>query len=98
MKLTKAQRHTAYIIMLAEAEADEQTLIMHNGSLRFTTESGLCWMFNLLFDCNEIYFDFEKMLPELFKKATTPDSCFLWRNWEERKQALKQCINKTYNF
>ena len=99
MKLTKLQRHTAYIIMLAEAESGTRI-----------TRHGFCRMAIELFDINVypppalqgLRMAFSDFLPELYSKK--PEFLFgcYWYNifepdggWDSRKQLLQQCINET---
>jgi hypothetical protein len=101
MKLTKDQRHTAYIIMLAEAEnrIDE---LAEDGD-------GFCW---LICDTFGIYSNWDrqddgmygnntKFFTELQKKK--PKGKHYWfdtdeNGWNKRIELLNKCIEETYNF
>lgn len=87
MKLTKLQRHTAYIIMLEESESFYHT--------------GFCWMIYYLFDIGVGCYDssIEQFLPELYDKKPNTYGAFWFDanrlGWQERIELLKQCINET---
>jgi hypothetical protein len=96
MKLTKQQRHTAYIIMLVEAETGEWNYV------------GFCNLINLVMDI-DVYEgdDFLAAFPELFKKRPirtlsdgTKYTPIIWfptgaDGWQQRIALLKQCIEET---
>jgi hypothetical protein len=97
MQLDKLERHTAYIIMLAEAEA---------GNYQY----GFCRMMATLFGMNEEsgngfegidYCNQVELLTELNNKK--PENFGIWGwfpydtdGWNARIELLKQCINETY--
>lgn len=88
MKLTKLQRHTAYIILLYEYE-----------TLKFRW---LCGTFHSVTDIeldpDFRFTNFKLMLPELWRKrqkGTDEHSLFLFESYEHRVAALKQCISET---
>jgi len=86
MKLTKSQRHTAYILLLFEL----QTNSTYRG---FVT--GLCWVWNNL--NNRIcHSKLPIILPELFDKRRRYCSSYWFHTKKERIGALKQCIEETY--
>lgn len=95
MKLNRLQRHTAYVIMLAEAERpkrfkDYGLCELSYDVFEFKTEgSESHWVDNI-----RLFF------PELYKKRTTDDNLSKWfeyskKGWNSRKKILKQCINET---
>ena len=97
MKLTKLQRHTAYIIMLAQTEID-------------TGSNGYCYMFKRKIFGDEEYFDnsidlydpkcFKETFPELWaKKPKDVDHIYhSWfpYGWKYRIELLNQCITETF--
>ena len=89
MKLTKLQRHTAYIILLHEIEV--------------SVLLGICPIFSYMsgieLDDDGLFTKFKTMLPELWnKRRCGRNECyaFLWETDAERISALKQCIEETY--
>jgi len=99
MKLTKLQRHTAYIIMLSEYECkDSQKSKAFSGNFpkeMKSTDSGFCAMLDVLFG-QEFYWRYEKkLLPELNAKETRKKHAWTFRNNDERVDALKKCIIET---
>lgn len=87
MKLTRLQRHTAYILMLVESNED----------------MGFCYLMYHLFKLGDgghesyikVYF------PELFRKKPTPTDDGFWfplsrGGNNERKVLLMRCISETY--
>jgi hypothetical protein len=101
MKLTKAERHTAYIIMLAEFRYHVKTN-KHNLS-----GSWFCFLIWDLFGLEDSGFsnakDWQKIrdvidnhFPELHRRfrKINPDHHEL----DLREKILKQCIKETYNF
>jgi len=70
-KLTRQQRHIAYIIMREEAQAGHnyQTGINYFGM-------GFCEMYKLIFGQNDLYDDFKNTLPELYRKQ--PKEYYEW--------------------
>ena len=87
MKLTKLQRHTAYIIMLAEAKTGEYY------------DYGMCFMFAEHFD-SSLYSDkiFKSMLPELYRKRPKCNCYWFYCNkqgWQQRIELLNQCVIET---
>lgn len=90
MKLTKSERHTAYIIMLAEVE---KTVL--SSGVGFCHLCEKLWSIDL--DNNGWFANFQKIFPELFdKRCNSVMGCYLFDNWQQRKEALKQCIIETY--
>jgi len=100
MKLTKIQRHTAYIIMRAEFEADK---------LDFYASDGYCYLLRNtlgLYDSKSGYDDIIKeYLPELQKrkpKHLYNSKVGLWfpsnsiGGLQQRIALLDQCIEETY--
>lgn len=97
MKLNRQQRHMAYMIMLAEAEAGTPL------------GSGFCYLFTgrLFGYCitKDYYiYDraiFKKLLPELFAKRPKQKTIYWFpynkNGWQKRIRLLKQCINETYD-
>jgi hypothetical protein len=89
MKLTKDQRHTAYVLMLAELEEKESK----------DYYPYMCWVLKYVFDM-PMYGMFS--LVELYnKKPESVGVCDEWfPSWDykSRKKLLKQCIEETYNF
>lgn len=85
MKLTRLQRHTAYIIMLAEFEEEF-------GSLFFCT---LMYLFSLPQNQEAI----RKYFPELWAKKPRPTytiNCWFMSSEKGRRiDILKQCIKET---
>lgn len=91
-KLTKLQRHTAYLIMLVDIE---------NGG--YMKHCGFCSMFRYNYDIH-VYGDkkFKKYFPELFrKKPSGVKKNAYWfdtnseMSWQKRKKLIKQCIKET---
>jgi hypothetical protein len=99
MKLNRLERHTAYIIMLAEAESGN--IPRNEDGLH-----GLCfctwfwfglpnsdrasWLDNIL-----------TFFPELWAKRTSDSLLAGWfpgdeSGWQKRIELLKQCIEETY--
>ena len=85
MKLDKLERHTAYIILLAELEEAESNL-----------ES--IWLWHLFEDATGIY-PTSELLPEFFKfRPEKPLRSGGWwdgYDYNKRVSALKQCIEET---
>ena len=94
MKLTRLQRHTAYIIMLAEIE--NPSMWDYREEQRSSIENGLCWLYKMIFD-NDFDYSFNDLLPELRKyfKEDWWSRCYLKDKWDVRKSALQQCIIET---
>lgn len=101
MKLTKQQRHMAYMIMLAEVETN----------LHYWVDYGFCNMINLLFDCHNsgevggsgFYNNVIKnFFPELQAKEYSEFELLQngwpeWNDsgWEQRRNLLIECITET---
>lgn len=85
MKLTKLQRHTAYIIMLAESN-----------KLGY----GFCWMMLKLFYLTPSEIIIKRYFPELYRKRPPGGGRFWFTvnraGWQKRIKLLKQCIEETY--
>lgn len=98
MKLTKSERHTAYIIMLAEAEERDS----------FICAYGFCRMLSSLFRFTELggvgYCEQTELLDELHAKQPARlgylGEWFPHNNsgWQKRIELLKQCIEETYEW
>jgi len=97
MKLTKLQRYTAYVILMAEAKD------------QYEFYSGLCKLIGKCLDENPERWSKSDLsltnLPELKSKGTGRFNCdgdkkehgpYIFRNWQERIAALQQCINETH--
>lgn len=93
MKLTRLQRHTAYILMLAEYE-----------SSRHLQKYGLCHLISYLTDdgisfhrAMDSFCELKRKKPKKpFNKLT---NLWFWYDTEgiqKRKDILKQCISETY--
>lgn len=54
-KLTKEQRHSVYLIMLAESENPSFHFYPKRGEKCSSIENGLCFMFKVLFGENWFY-------------------------------------------
>lgn len=91
MKLTKLQRYTAYCILLEEAENPAY----YDGFVDKSDDWGICYMWLCLTGYEYLFDKFKKILPELYTKRKGDDT-FYWDTWEERKEALKQCIIETH--
>jgi hypothetical protein len=100
MKLNKLERHTAYIIMLAEAEKSLKD---------YNYNWGLCWLINRCFgftNADVSSEDVEWMIDsvtELFPELQTakPNGKMYWfpkgpEGTKQRIELLKQCIQETY--
>jgi hypothetical protein len=103
MKLTKSQRHTGYIILLAEAEKAVQR---NTKVLKF----GLCSLIRRVLGINNfgyvtsknafsgVGFVIEHFFPELEAKKPYPSYSYLFwfardkDGWKQRIELLKQCI------
>lgn len=92
MKLSKSERQTAYIIMLAEYNHSEHYY-------------GLCSMFKntcgISLDNDGRYGNLREMFPELWEKRKSGanwDTVYLFKDDNHRVEALQQCIKETYNF
>ena len=97
MKLTKLQRYTVYCILLEESENPSIMEHPYNaGEQRGTNENGLCWMAKMIFGTDDFYYDCKILIPELYKISRKTYSYFNFNTWEERKEALKQCILETH--
>lgn len=91
-KLTRLQRHTAYIIMLAGLDFNEDEM---KNPCPF-----ICNIFRSLFGYEFDNCHIEKMLPEFRKykprKMTEDGGWFKTGSYEIRRNILKQCIEETY--
>jgi len=102
-KYTKAQRHSIYCFMLAEAEEPsmetfDDILIVHN--------YGFCALLKYMF--SDETFDFIRYyvqpseLPELAKREPPKYDKFWFdrsiSGWKKRKQLLRDCIEETADF
>lgn len=91
MKLTKLQRHTAYILMMHELENGADFLCECAANLNIPK-----------FDWDSKWIDrnFIRILPELYsKKPMNPYSTECWFHWSDkksRKSIIKKCIEETY--
>jgi hypothetical protein len=97
MKLSKKERFLAYSIMLAEAENPSNFILTDIGNVRKSNECGLCFMFKLLWDSDDLYFKREETLPELADKLAEESQYIPYteEGWQKRIELLKQCINET---
>lgn len=95
MKLNKLQRYTVYCIMLEESE--NPSLLTHpirHDEIRATNESGMCWMWKMIFGDTGLYYFAEIITPELYKKYDLDHLGFSC--WHKRIAALKKCIEETH--
>ena len=98
MKLRKDQRYTMYCILLEEAE--NPSIFEHpeyRNEQRYSNEWGLCWMWYMIIGNYFLYRYSKQMLPELYNKKNS-NRTYWFNNWEERIEALEQCIAETENF
>lgn len=100
-KLTKAQRHIAYIIMREEAERPgEFDSFKYRIPNTLSNYHGFCFMYLLLFDDDSLKDNFKKALPELYAKKPYTDSTYWFRcdknGWQQRIKLLNQCIIETH--
>lgn len=95
MKLTKSQRFIAYCILLSECENPSTYLHPDISPTPSSSRNrGLCWMWRMIFDTKELYYDEGELLPELNRRIHSPN----WPeigDWEARKEILIECINET---
>lgn len=91
MKLTRLQRHTAYILMLAELEENRTSCLCSIWGSTILKEQGL-------FIGNQTWRKLPEILCELFNKRTRGNEYddFWFNGYEERTKALTQCIIETY--
>lgn len=89
MRLTKIQRHTAYVLILYEIKRTGITYV--------------CTAFDRLvgmeLDADGMFTNLKLILPELWKKRDDDAgewSLALWRSNADRIKALKDCISETY--
>lgn len=83
--------------MLEEAENPSMLIDLYpiEAKYRSTVENGLCWMYMLIFGNYDMYDHHKRMFPELNNQSPYfPD--FGFNSWEERKEALKKCIELTH--
>lgn len=99
MKLTKLERHMAYMIMLAEAESPSEWYCEDTRIMRLSNDCGLCRMLRVMLDDGSVYHEMDEMLPELYKKLP---NAFLGipipyndNGWITRIYLLRQCITET---
>jgi len=100
MKLTKLQRHTAYIIMLAEYECDynkrKNDFSDNWYGKKSSTDSGFCMMLDVLFG-EDFYFTYDDgVFPELKKRETQKKHAWKIKDNKERIIVLKKSIKETY--
>lgn len=108
MKLTKKQRHMAYMIMLAELQTvidkDSASLCevyeTITGEIPYISESGKDTNGAVIVN-GEYQHGFEYYLPELWAKRTTDRWTACWYKntkygYNKRIAILKQCIAETY--
>lgn len=104
MKLTRLQRHAAYILMLVECDiilknisAEVETRYYKGGTIQ-----GLCELFCHLFDADSVLLEVLDVfgLTEIQLKRPDSFSCYWFSNtvdgWEKRKIILEKCIEETY--
>jgi len=100
-KLTKAQRHIAYIIMREEAERPGMlSSYKYKIGDVHSNFHGFCFMYLLLFDDDSLKDNFNKVLPELYAKKPCTDSVYWFRcdenGWQQRIKLLNKCIIETH--
>lgn len=100
MKLTKQQRHIAYIIMLAEAELTDMVYTKIVGADKNRNnypyeKCGFCFLLKQLFDMDLHDGQFTELIN---KRPQFYYSAFWFKNEdsESRIKILKQCIAETY--
>lgn len=99
MKLSKSQRHTAYIIMLAEAE-EGACKRMNDDNEPWHYGYGLCHLINQTFDIrndetNRSFDNVTSFFSELHTKISVYIPAMDEQGWEIRKEYLRQCISET---
>lgn len=100
MKLTKEQRHIAYIIMWEEAENPGQFFYLDLMEDCISTQYGFCAMIRMVFDDSFTDCDMSYVFPELFAKRPSSHG-FYWfprtvAGWGERIKLLDKCIKETF--
>ena len=99
MKLTKLERHMAYMIMLAEAERPGFFYYKECFGLFKSNRFGFCGMVRMVFDIGVTDKEMPSVLPELFvKKPNGSDSYWFSTDksgWKSRIALLNQCITET---
>jgi hypothetical protein len=99
-KLTRQQRHIFYILMLAEAEDHKKQELPElwseiNGGYYPSSHWGLCFTLMLVFDLVDPFRDFKELFPELYAKKKPCGLSYFWDTWNERVEALRQCVEET---
>ncbi|MBL7721156.1 MAG: hypothetical protein JNK98_04105 [Chitinophagaceae bacterium] len=99
MKLTKQQRHMAYMIMLAEAESPGFFYYEECLGLFKSNRFGFCGMIRMVFGINATDTEMPIILPELFVKKPVLGESYWFptdeSGWQSRISLLKQCITET---
>lgn len=95
MKLSKIQRYTLYCILLEEAETSKAFLRRTGDGLCHLIETVTnMWPTNYYpYLSNSV--PFSDIAPEL-NRYKNMDSIYWFNNWDERIEALKQCIKETH--
>jgi len=100
-KYTKAQRHSIYCIMLAEAEKPSLLSRLGNPSTKY----GLCFLYETITYTVEMFeclgngpVDFPEIWERKPKKAGDYFFPTTKKGWEKRKQLLRECIEETDDF
>jgi hypothetical protein len=103
MKLTKLQRHTAYIILLTEAENLSDWQKLRTGLCKLISSTlkmdntGFVTDSKILFSINRVI----EFFPELQSKKPIKQSLLMYwlpltpGGWQVRMNLLKQCIEET---
>ena len=99
MKLSKSERHTAYIIMLAMCEKNIEHL-KTDSYLNIFMPWGFCEMCGYELTNGELHLE---DLPELLEKGPSDHGSYWFPKndiggWYERIKILNKCIEETYNF
>lgn len=90
---TVEQRLEIYKTMLRESLSPET--YSKGAYKQRSNASGFCWMFSVLYNSNDLYNDFEGILPELYEKKKYDEGhWYMWNDWCEREESLAQCIQE----
>jgi hypothetical protein len=89
--------------MLAEAEDYNRGKlpdVESTAGIRYrSTEMGLCLIMLIVLGIKMPFTNFKRNFPELYAKRTNARGertvLYFWKNWEERKEALRQCVEET---
>jgi hypothetical protein len=103
MKLNKSQRHTAYIIMLAEAKkvkTGKETFNEYKYLDGSCNVGGLCDLLETILNHKNINILCDYGLSELLSKKPKTFERYWFDTdsdgWQQRIELLKQCIIETY--